>query len=144
MSFLHAWSILLLAYCAGTQKALKIIKFRRVQKFNADCRFIFSSFVFGSAFWVYCMMLCWDVCELFVVCLAVVRRKCLSSCHRCLIGFTSELSGGVFHLFISSLSINCFANLIVFFGSLSCWKRCPSVNLSRMNRKSVFFRMCSV
>ena len=81
---------------------------------------------------------------LFVVCLAVVRKMLEFVPQMLVIGFTSELSGGVFHLFIPSLSINCFANLIVFFGSLSFWKRCPSVNLSRMNRRSVFFRMCSV
>ena len=58
------------------------------------------------------------------MCLAVVRRKCLSSCHICLIGFRSELSGGGFHLFIPSWSIYWFANLLACFGSLSCWKRC--------------------
>ena len=59
--------------------------------------------------------------------LTMFRKKCLSSCHRSLIGVRSGNSGGVFHQLMSFSSIKVVARLLVCLGSLSCWKRCPSV-----------------
>ena len=72
----------------------------------------------------------------FVLGFTIFLRKCFSSCQSISMGLRSGDSGGVFHQLMPLSSMKLLARRLVCFGSLSCWKGCPSGKVSRRNGSS--------